>query len=168
MYLFGVPTDAPEPLGSEFVSGRTSVEQVVDLRNSFRYLGVPINDIIIDISYVLGDNETMINSLSFPHAKLHKIHNILSYHYVRSMVASGFIAMYHIPSSANLTDILTKHWGAQSIWNLVQPVLNWMGNTADLYEDYDSMCLNHFFVKFLDEEETDSVYLESIPSYDGE
>ena len=41
--------------GSEFVSGRTCVEQVVDLRNSFRYLGVPVND----ISYVFGESEKM-------------------------------------------------------------------------------------------------------------
>ena len=61
---------------SEFVSGRTCVEQVIDLENSFRHLRVPIND----ISYVLGDKETMINSSSYPHAKLHKRHNILSYH----------------------------------------------------------------------------------------
>ena len=54
--------------GSEFGSGRTCVEQVVDLRNSFRYLGVPVND----ISYIFGDNESMINSSSFPHAKLNK------------------------------------------------------------------------------------------------
>ena len=61
--------------GSEFVSGRTYVEEVIDLQNSFSYLGVPIND----ISYVFGDNETMINSSSFLHAKLHKRHNILYY-----------------------------------------------------------------------------------------
>jgi len=106
--------------GSEFVSERACVEQVVDLRNSFRYLGLPVND----ISYVFGDNESMINSSSFPHAKLHKKHNILSYHYVRSMVASVFIAMYHIPSKDNLADVLTKHWGAQTVWDLLQPVFN--------------------------------------------
>jgi len=134
--------------GSEFVSGRTCVEQVVDLRNSFRCLGVPLND----ISYIFGDNETMINIPSFPHAKLHKRYNILSYQYFRSMVAAGFIAIHHIPTSCNLADILTKHWGNQSVWNLLQPVLNWMGNTANLYEDDDPMRLHNFFTKFLDEE----------------
>jgi len=47
--------------GSEFVSGRTCVEQVVDLRHSCRYFGVSVND----ISYVFGDNESMINSSLF-------------------------------------------------------------------------------------------------------
>ena len=113
---------------------------------------------------MFGDNKTMINSSSFPHANLHKKHNILSYHYVRSMGAAGFIAMHHIPSSCNLADILTKHWGAQSVCNLLQPVLNWMGNTANLYEDDDPMRLDNFFTKFLDKEEIDSVFPESIPS----
>ena len=71
--------------------------------------------------------------------------------------------MHHIPSSDNLADILTKHWGAQSIWDLLQPVLKWMGNTVDLYEDDDPMCLDCFFTKLLDEDEIDSVLLESIP-----
>ena len=78
--------------GAEFVAGRTCIEQVIDLRNSLRYLGVPIND----ISYVFGDNETMINSSSFPHARLHKRHNILTFHFVRSMIAKGFIALNHL------------------------------------------------------------------------
>jgi len=40
-----------------------------------------------------------------------------------------------------------------------------MGNTANLYEDDDPMCLGSFFTKFLvDEEEIDSVFPESIPS----
>jgi len=80
------------------------------------------------------------------------------------MVAAGFIAMHHIPSSCNLADILTKHWGNQSVWNFPQPVLNWMGNTVDLYEDNDPLCLDKFFTKFLDEEEINSVFPESIPS----
>ena len=80
------------------------------------------------------------------------------------MVAAGFIAMHHILSSDNIADILTKHWGHQSVWNLFQPIFNWMGNTADLYEDDDPTRLDRFFVKFLDEEETDSVSPESISS----
>jgi hypothetical protein len=39
--------------GSEFVAARTCTEQVMDLRTTFRYLGVPIRD----KSYMFGDNE---------------------------------------------------------------------------------------------------------------
>jgi hypothetical protein len=114
--------------GAEFCAGRTCIEQVVDLRNTFRYLGVPIHD----ISYVFGDNESMINSSNFPYARLHKRHNILSYHYVRSMIARGFISLNHLVSKSNLADIVTKHWGYSSAYPLLRPVLHHMGDTGML------------------------------------
>jgi len=80
--------------GAGFVSGRTCVEQTIDHVNSLRYLGVPINN----ISYVFGDNESMINSSTVPHARLNTRHNILSYHFVRSMVACGYIITNHLRS----------------------------------------------------------------------
>ena len=80
------------------------------------------------------------------------------------MVASVFIAMYHIPSKDNLADVLTKHWGAQTVWDLLQPVFNWMGNTADLYEDANTMCLDNFFTKVLDGEGIDYLFPKSIVS----
>ena len=124
--------------GAEFVAGRTCIEQVIDLRNSLRYLGVPIND----ISYVFGDNETMINSSSFPHARLHKRHNILTFHFVRSMISRGFIALNHLRSENNLSDILTKHWSHTSVYNLLKPAFYHKGNTADLYIDDTPGCLD--------------------------
>ena len=59
--------------GAEFCAGRTCIEQVVDLRNTFRYLGVPVHQ----TSYVFGDNKSMIDSAVFPHSRLHKRHKIL-------------------------------------------------------------------------------------------
>ena len=64
--------------GSEFISCRTCFEQIIDHRNYLRYLGAPI----LNESLVWGDNESMINSASVPDARLHKRHNILSFHYV--------------------------------------------------------------------------------------
>lgn len=125
--------------GAEFVAGRTCIEQTVDLRNTFRYLGVPIND----ISYVFGDNESMIDSSSFPYARLRKRHNILSFHYVRSMIAKGFIALHHLISSSNLADILTKHWSHNSVYNLLKPLFHHVGNTAQLYIDDSPECLDN-------------------------
>jgi hypothetical protein len=124
--------------GAEFVSGRTCIEQVIDLRNTFRYLGVPIND----ISYVFGDNETMINSATDPGARLNKRHNILSFHFVRSMISRGFIAMHHIRSHNNLSDVLTKHWSYNSVKDLLRPIFHHIGNTASLYTDDTDGCLD--------------------------
>jgi hypothetical protein len=46
--------------GSEYISARTCVDQIVDLRTTLRYLGVPIRD----VSYMFGDNGSVINSSS--------------------------------------------------------------------------------------------------------
>jgi hypothetical protein len=54
--------------GSEFISARTCIDQIVDLRLTLRYLGIPIRD----MSYMFGDNKTIIDSLTQPHARLHK------------------------------------------------------------------------------------------------
>jgi hypothetical protein len=54
--------------GSKYISARTCVNQIVDLRTTLRYLGIPIRD----VSYMFGDNELVINSSTQPHSKLHK------------------------------------------------------------------------------------------------
>ena len=128
--------------GAEFVAGRTCVEQIVDLRNTFRCLGVPVNK----TSCVFGDNETMMQSSSFPHARLHKRHNMLSFHYVRSMIARGFVALHHLKSANNLADILTKHWSHASVHGLLCPIFHHQGNTANLHDDDTPGCSDNHIV----------------------
>ena len=60
--------------GSESSAARTATEQIIDLRTTLRYLGVPISE----SSYLFGDNKTVVDSGSLPHAKLHKRHTMLS------------------------------------------------------------------------------------------
>jgi hypothetical protein len=43
--------------GSEFVAARTGTEQLMDLRNTLRYLGVPIT-----ASVMFGDNKSVVDS----------------------------------------------------------------------------------------------------------
>ena len=69
--------------GSEMVAMRTCVEQIMDLRTTFRYLGVPLHE----KSYVFGDNQSVVNSSIQLHAKLHKRHNMLSFHFVREAIS---------------------------------------------------------------------------------
>ena len=73
--------------GSEFVAAKTCVEQVMDLRLSLRYLGVPIRG----PSYMFGDNKSVVDSSSLPDARLTKRHTILSFHRVRQAVASKIL-----------------------------------------------------------------------------
>ena len=56
--------------GSEANAARTATEQIIDLRGTLRYMGVPLRE----SSYMFGDNKTVIDSGSLPHAKLHKRH----------------------------------------------------------------------------------------------
>jgi len=114
--------------GSEFSCGRTCVDQVVDLRTTFRYLGVPIET----PAYMFGDNESVVNSASVPQAKLHKRHTAISFHRVREAIASGMVRFWHIAGAANPADILSKHWDYASVWPQLKTLLFWQGNTAPL------------------------------------
>ena len=136
------------------------------MTDQIQYLGVPIND----VSYVFGDNESMIESSSFPYARLRKRHNILSFHYVRSMIAKGFIALHHISSPSNLADILTKHWSHSSVYNLLRPVFHHLGNTAMLYIDDSPECLDRNFQPMMGSIESDqsSIGNSSVLRKDGQ
>src|SRR5687768_2059414 len=83
--------------GSEFVAAKICAEQIIDLRNTLRYLGVPIKD----QSYMFGDNESVVNSSSIPCHKLHKYYTALSFHCVHEAVASKFIDFYFLPGADN-------------------------------------------------------------------
>ena len=62
--------------GSEFVASKTATEQVIDLRHTLRYLGVPIKT----KPYLFGDNRSVVASSTLPHSTLGKRHNVLAYH----------------------------------------------------------------------------------------
>ena len=114
--------------GSEFLAARTCVEQIIDLRTTLRYLGVPIRS----TSYMFGDNESVVNSSTTPHAKLHKRHTALSFHRVREAIASKFIVFHHIPGKDNPADILSKHWSYSDVWKNLQCILYWPGDTLEI------------------------------------
>jgi hypothetical protein len=113
--------------GSEFIAARTCVDRSIDLRTTLRYLGVPIRK----EAYMFGDNKSVVDSSSIPHFKLHKRHNALSYHRVREAIAASIIRFYHIDSGENAADMLSKHWGYQQVWPVLQPLLFWSGDTAN-------------------------------------
>ena len=114
--------------GSEFVAARTCVEQIIDLRTSLHYLGVPVRA----KSYMFGDNESVVNSSNLPHGKLHKRHTMLSFHRVRHAIAAGLVKFTFINGDTNPADILSKHWGYQAVWPQLKPLLFWRGDTMDI------------------------------------
>ena len=117
--------------GSEFGAARTAVQQIAGLRTMLRYLGVPV----YGGTRLFGDNESVITSSTKPHSQLSKRHHGLAYHYTREAIASGMVSMHHVPSECNPADILSKHWGYSQVWPLLQAVLFWHGDTADLLVD---------------------------------
>ena len=112
--------------GSEFVAARTCVEQIIDLRLTLRYLGVPLRE----KSYMFGDNQSVVDSSNNVHAKLHKRHTMLSFHRVREAVASSMLLFSHIYGETNPADILSKHWGYSAVWPQLKALLFWAGDTA--------------------------------------
>jgi len=114
--------------GSEFIAARTCAEQIIDLRITLRYLGVPL----AGHSMMFGDNESVVNSSSMPHSKLHKRHNALAYHKTRESIAAKILRFYFVRSQENPADILSKHWDYASVWNQLRPILFWHADTADI------------------------------------
>ena len=117
--------------GSEFVAARIATEQIMANCQYLRYLGVPIREKTV----MFGDNKSVVDSSTKPHAVLHKHHMALSFHRVREAIASKIIAFHHINGSINPADILSKHWGYQQVWPMLQPLLFWQGDTMDLFEE---------------------------------
>jgi hypothetical protein len=98
--------------GSEFVAAHTAMEQIIDLRIKLRYLGVPIKG----STTMFGDNESVVNSASIPHARLHKRHTALLFHRICEGIAAGVAKFHHVRSAHNPADILSKQWSYKQAW----------------------------------------------------
>jgi len=73
-------------------------------------------------------------SSTIPHSRLNKRHVTLSYHWVRECIAAGIVSYHFIDGDKNPADILSKHWGYQQVWPLLQPLLFWEGDTITLWQ----------------------------------
>ena len=112
--------------GSEFVAARTAVDQIIDIRTTLRYLGVPIRD----KSYMFGDNRSVVTSSTIPNSTISKRHHLASYHRVREAIAAKFISFHWKDGKSNPADILSKHWEFATVWPMLKPILFWRGETA--------------------------------------
>ena len=105
--------------GSELVAAKTAAEQILDLRNTLRYLGVPIKS----KSYMFGDNRSVGMSATLLHSTLSKKHNILAFHNVRRAIATKIMDLHWIQSKHNLSCMLSKHWKHIKIFPMLQKLL---------------------------------------------
>jgi hypothetical protein len=117
--------------GSEFTVARIAVDQQIDIRLTLRYMGVPLDG----KAWAFGDNESVVTSSTVPHSKLGKRHNALNYHRVREAIAAKIVAFVHIPGKLNIADVLSKHWMHATVWPMLQALLFWPGDTAELLDE---------------------------------
>ena len=110
--------------GSEFVAVKTATEQIMDIRQSLRYLGAPIGE----KSFLFGDNRSVVTSATLPHSTLTKRYNILAFHRVREAIAAKLMAFYWIQSAYNLSDMLSKHWHHPTVYPMILKFLIPRGN----------------------------------------
>ena len=107
--------------GFKFLSCWTCFEQAIYHQN-------------YPISYAWGDNKLMINSATNPDARIHKRHNILSFHFVWNIIAAEYINLQHPKSHFNLTDVASKHWSYQIVCDgLLKSTFYFEGDTGHLW-----------------------------------
>ena len=111
--------------GSENNAARAAIEQIRANKQTLMYLGVPLAGSPI----LLGDNESVVNSGTHPHGKLHKRHLMLSYHFVRENIAAGALRFAFVSGSSNPADVLSKHWAHPAVYPLLKPILFTKGDT---------------------------------------
>ena len=114
--------------GLEFVAARIAVEQIVDLRYTLMYIGVPIRR----KSFMFGDYKTVTTSSTIPNSLLSKRHHISSYHRVREAIALKYLMFIWNDGKTNPADIPSKHWKFPQIWPLLEPLFFSRGETAEI------------------------------------
>ena len=114
--------------GSEFMAARQAVEQIIEMRQTLRMLGVPIDG----PSWLFGDNKSVVTSSTLPYSTLSKRWNLLSYCRCREAIAAGIVRFEHIPGSENAADMLTKALPHSTARIYVEPLLFWKGDTQDI------------------------------------
>ena len=106
------------------MAARVATDQIIDLRYTLMYLGVPVRS----KSYMFGDNKSVVDSASIPNSTLSKKSTLTSYHRVREAIAAGYLQFNHKDGKSNPADILSKHWEFANIWPLLKPLLFWKGD----------------------------------------
>lgn len=81
---------------------------------------------------MFGDKESVVNTASVLHSRLHKRHNALSYHKTREAIATGITHFTHIDGERSLTGVVSKHWDDPSVRDTLHCILFWGGDTGNI------------------------------------
>ena len=105
--------------GSEMVAARIATELIMEMRYKLRMLGIPI----LGSAALYGDNQGVVLNTTVPSSTLKKKHNSLAYHRVREAIAAGVLHFFHIKSTENVSDVLTKPMGPKIFYGHIKKVL---------------------------------------------
>ena len=111
---------------------KTATEQIVDIKQTLRYLGVPIKS----KAYMFGDNKSVVTSSTVPHSLLSKRHNILSYHRVREAITAKILVFHWCDSSHNKSDILSKYWEFSKIFCIIRDLFDFQGKISLIQQEH--------------------------------
>ena len=111
--------------GSELMAVCQAIEQVIDIHYTLHMLG----DSLDGPTWVLGDNQAIINSTTILHSSLSKCWNTLSYHCCHDSVAAGIYHFEYLCSIQNPSCILTKNLPWAKACAYVERFLLWKGET---------------------------------------
>jgi hypothetical protein len=90
--------------GAEFIAMKTVTRRYKGIRYKLRVMGIPINE----LTYIYGDNMSVIYNTSRPELTLRKKANSICYHYIRENEAADECRTGHISTHENCADIATK------------------------------------------------------------
>ena len=81
-----------------------ATEMLLALRTTLWMLGVPLDG----PADVFCDNNSVVQSSTFPASVLKKKHNAVSFHKVRETIVAGVMRVSHEGTDSNLVDLLSK------------------------------------------------------------
>jgi hypothetical protein len=84
-----------------------------------RCLGIPVTK----PTNLYGDNFGVIQSATILEGELKKNYVAITYHYVRELIAAGFINAIWVKSSENFADVCTKALGAVVFNEIVRDIM---------------------------------------------
>ena len=91
---------------AEFIAMKACVEAIQHLRFKLRMFGIPMVD--GDPTFVLSDNESVVNNSTKVESTLNKKHSSVAYHYTRWATAARIISVAWVPGNENIADAMTK------------------------------------------------------------
>ena len=90
--------------GAEFVTMKRGIDDLQGFRYKLRIMDIPVSS----LSYIYGDNMSVIHNSSRPESVLRKKSNSVFYHAICESVLMSESLVGHISSKENVADLVTK------------------------------------------------------------